>query len=82
MSELCEHALGPLSEFVDGELNPGLCAEIERHLVECGNCRVVVDTLRRTITLYRDHGHEGVPQDAKDRLYAVLRVEQECRAGG
>jgi anti-sigma factor RsiW len=80
MSELCEHALGALSDYVDGELDRELCAELERHLTECGNCRIVVDTLRRTIILYRDYGHEAVPQDAKSRLYAVVKVEQERRA--
>jgi len=68
--------LRSLSEYLDGELEAQLCAEIERHIAECGNCRVVVDTLRKTVTLYREYGHEPVPQDAKDRLYAVLHLDQ------
>jgi predicted anti-sigma-YlaC factor YlaD len=70
----CREMLGSLSEYLDGELESQLCAEIERHISECGNCRVVVDTLRKTVTLYRDHGHEEVPQDARERLYAVLKL--------
>ena len=38
-------------------------------------CRVVVDTLSKTVSLYREYGHEPVPPDAKDRLYAVLKLE-------
>jgi anti-sigma factor (TIGR02949 family) len=71
----CREMLGSLSEYLDGELESQLCAEIERHIAECGNCRVVVDTLRKTVTLYREHGHEEVPQDARERLYAVLKLE-------
>ena len=52
------------------------CAEIERHMADCGNCRAVVDTLRKTVSLYRTYGHEELPADAKARLYAVLRLPE------
>ena len=71
----CEEARGVLSEYLNGELDDQLCAEIEQHLAECGNCRIMVDTLRKTVVLYRDYGHEEVPQDIKARLYTVLRLD-------
>jgi anti-sigma factor RsiW len=77
MSHSCKEHLGELSDYLDGDLQPELCAEIERHLAECGNCRIVVDTLRKTIMLYRAYGHEEVPADAKARLVAVLALEQK-----
>ena len=77
MSERCRDNLGILSEYLDGELGPELCDEIERHMAECGNCRVMVDTLRKTIILYRDYGHQPLPEDAKARLYAVLNLPQQ-----
>ncbi|PKO20588.1 MAG: hypothetical protein CVU38_19330, partial [Chloroflexi bacterium HGW-Chloroflexi-1] len=43
---LCSDTLGTLSEYLDGELDEQFCAEIERHMAECGNCRIMVDTLR------------------------------------
>jgi anti-sigma factor RsiW len=76
MYVLCKDTLGALSDYVDGELDERLCAEIERHMAECGDCRIVVDTLRKTIMLYRAYGHEEVPADAKERLYAVLGLER------
>jgi len=72
---LCSDTLGTLSEYLDGELDEQFCAEMERHMAECGNCRIMVDTLRKTVSLYRVYGHEDVPADAKERLYAVLRLE-------
>lgn len=71
----CKEMLGDLSDYLDGELRAQLCAEIEQHMAECGNCRVVVDTLRKTVSLYHEHGHEPLPEDAKERLYAVLKLE-------
>lgn len=74
MSAECRKHLDCLSDYIEGELDPELCAELERHLTECGDCRIVVDTLRKTISLYRNYGHEDVPPDARERLYAVLNL--------
>lgn len=81
MPALCRENLGLLSDYLDGDLSDELCAEIERHVAECGNCRIVVDTLRKTVLLYRSYGHEEVPDDAKARLYAVLEIEQGRQGG-
>jgi anti-sigma factor (TIGR02949 family) len=70
----CKEMLGELSDYIDGELAVELCAEIDRHVAECGNCRAVVDTLQRTVYLYRMYGHEDVPEDARERLYKVLHL--------
>ena len=47
----CESLLGFLSDYVDGELGAELCREIEKHIAECEDCRIVVDTTRKTIDL-------------------------------
>jgi anti-sigma factor RsiW len=78
--QCCKDTLGILSEYVDGELDTNLCEEIERHMAECGNCRVMVDTLRKTIILYRDYGHQDIPDDARARLYAVLHLDCGAQA--
>jgi anti-sigma factor RsiW len=72
----CRHLLGSLSDYVDGELGAALCAELDRHLAECENCRVVVDTLRKTVYLYHvTAAPEPVPDVVKERLYKRLRLE-------
>lgn len=70
----CRHMLGDLSDYIDGELEAELCAEIEQHMECCENCRIVVDTLTRTVTLYHDHGHRPLPDDVKGRLFAALNL--------
>ena len=77
-TQKCGDMLGSLSDYLDGELSDCLCAEIEHHLKACGDCRVMVDTLRKTIVLYRELGHHDVPGDAKARLYAVLHIDRAC----
>lgn len=71
--ENCRHLLSSLSDYVDGELEAQLCAELERHLQGCENCQIVVDSLRKTIYLYRTTAAEiAMPQDVRQRLYSRL----------
>ena len=73
----CQNLLGALSEYADGELADELCIELERHLANCENCRVVVDTLKKTIYLYRVTATEPavVPVDIRERLFKCLDLE-------
>ncbi len=68
----CQQLLAQLSEYVEGEAGQEICRVIEHHLEECGNCRIVVDTLRRTIALYREYGAEPLPEGVQSRLYTIL----------
>jgi anti-sigma factor RsiW len=71
----CRELLGHLSDYIDGELEAAICAQLEAHLAECPDCRVMVDTLRKTIILYRSQPHAELPLDVRDRLYHVLKLE-------
>lgn len=72
----CRKMLGDLSQFVDGELSEEMCAEIERHLATCENCRVVVDTLKKTVSLVQAQPAEpDLPQGVRERLYHCLNLD-------
>lgn len=73
--QVCHELKDKLSAYLDGELESALCAEIEQHLNGCDDCRVVVDTLNKTITLYRNYGQASVPPDTHERLTHVLHLE-------
>jgi anti-sigma factor RsiW len=70
----CRELLGQLSVYIDGELESSLCAELEAHLAECRNCRIMVDTVRKTITLYHAQATTELPSDVEDRLFRVLNL--------
>ena len=76
--EGCRHLLDSLSPYVDGELGAELCAEIERHLSGCENCQIVVDSLRKTVYLYRVAADQppAVPEDVRQRLYHYLELDE------
>ncbi len=74
--ERCRHLLDELSDYLDGTASAEMCAEIERHLADCADCRVVVDTLRRTIELYHALPGPELPVAARERLYKSLDLAQ------
>ncbi len=72
----CHQLLGSLSEYVDGELDDEICAALEQHLENCENCRIVVDTLRKTVYLYRTTSQEeSLPDDIRERLFKSLNID-------
>ncbi len=73
----CRKLLGTLSEYVDGELSEELCSVLEKHMEDCENCRIVVDTLRKTVYLYQKSAEiENIPADIRQRLYKSLNIEE------
>jgi len=72
----CENLLGSLSEYIDGGLSPELCQEIEKHLTGCENCRVVLNTTKRTIDLVQQPENQAaVPEDVRERLFKRLNLD-------
>jgi anti-sigma factor (TIGR02949 family) len=72
----CKKYVSGLSDYIDGELSPDLCAELERHMAGCERCRIVVDTTRKTIELYQSNSdQEKTPQEVRERLYKRLNLE-------
>jgi anti-sigma factor (TIGR02949 family) len=71
----CKALLGSLSEYIDGELPADLCKEIEKHLEGCDNCRIVLNTTRRTIDLVHMPADENVPDDVRERLFKRLNLD-------
>jgi anti-sigma factor (TIGR02949 family) len=72
----CENLLGSLSEYIDGGLSPELCQEIEKHLAGCENCRVVLNTTKRTIDLvHLPESQAAVPEAVRERLFKRLSLD-------
>jgi anti-sigma factor RsiW len=73
----CKSLLGLLSDYVDGDLSEELCRDIERHTAECQNCLTVVDTLRKTISLYHESAAEPaeISSATRAQLFKTLNLE-------
>lgn len=75
----CEELLALLNEYVDGPVSPGACDEFEKHLAGCNPCQVVVDNVRKTITLYKDGQPYELPVQVRERLHSLLREKWKNR---
>jgi len=68
----CEEMLALLNEYVDGTVDPAVCAEFEKHMAGCNPCQIVVDNIRKTITLYKDGQPYDRPVPFRTKLHACL----------
>ena len=78
----CKELLGSLSAYVDGDLGEELCRTIEQHMAGCENCRIVVDTLSKTVQLYHTtSGQDEAPSGVRERLFQTLKLDDLLNPG-
>jgi predicted anti-sigma-YlaC factor YlaD len=70
----CEQLVTYLSDYIDNNLDEELTAQAHEHLATCQNCHIVLDTTRRTISLYREQGQAPMPPVRRDRLFETLQA--------
>lgn len=69
----CAELLKYLNEYVDGTVDPAVCEEFEKHMAGCNPCQVVVDNIRKTITLYKEGQPYQLPVEFHERLHDAIR---------
>ena len=68
----CRGVIYELSGYLDGDLGPDAIVEMEIHLARCEDCRVIVDTTRKTIEIYCNAEPVPLPEDVAARLHEAL----------
>ena len=69
----CQDVVAMLSRRLEGEIDSGACAEMEKHLQSCATCRGRCDSLRATLTLCRNAGSAQVPPEVARSVREALR---------
>ncbi len=77
----CNEYIQSICDYVDGEADSSLCADIEKHLESCKNCRIMIDTLKQTVVLCRDGKPEPLPAELEAKLKNALRIKWEKKFG-
>lgn len=70
----CSEIFSKLSEYLDGELAPDLCAEMSEHIEDCPPCVAFVESLKMSIGMVRAAPQTIVPGPVKDDVRAQLRA--------
>lgn len=73
MANKCADYLKDLNDYLDGTLDHGLCDEIDKHIGQCQNCRIMIDTMKQTVVLCRDGIDEKLPEHMESRLKDILK---------
>jgi RNA polymerase sigma-70 factor (ECF subfamily) len=73
-SPACRDVVTMLSRKLEGEIDAGACAEMEKHLEGCASCRGRCDSLRSTLTMCRSAGQAEVPPEVARSVRAALRA--------
>ena len=71
----CNEVLEQLADYLDDSARKELCQAIEAHLSRCRDCRIEVDTVRKTIVLYQMDQEVPMPARVSAGLEAALAQE-------
>lgn len=74
----CTEFLRELTDYLDGNINDSLKAELDEHLHWCHECHVVLNTTKKTIEIYRDNQIYELPEPLRNRLHQAIM--SKCRA--
>jgi RNA polymerase sigma-70 factor (ECF subfamily) len=71
--EECPDVLTLFSRHLEGEISADLCAQMERHLDDCGHCRGACESLKRTLALCHNTPTPQVPESLQQAVRESLR---------
>jgi anti-sigma factor RsiW len=69
----CQDVIQELSNFIDDDLDAALKQELESHLRNCEDCRLIVDQTKKTIEIFCDSEPVELPSEVRTRLHDALR---------
>ena len=82
-TEKCKEIFSLLSEYLNLELPPDACRQIEAHLAGCPPCIEFAESLRKTIELCRRYQPSELPEplekNARQQLLAAYNKMLDAR---
>ena len=79
----CQEVFSLLSEYLNLELPPDACREIESHLSGCTPCVEFADSLRKTVEICQRYRPDELPvslgQDARAQLLEAYQKMLQAR---
>ncbi len=79
----CTDFLSQLTDYFDGHISAELLEEVRAHTASCSHCEVVLDTTRKTISVYKDHEVYEISTEFRERLHAAIMAKcaQKSKSG-
>ena len=68
----CKQFLQELNDYLDPNVDAVMKAHLNRHVSQCPNCFVLVDTTKKTLQVYKGMEPQAIPEDVQSRLWKAL----------
>jgi len=78
----CDQFLQELSDYLDEEVREDVRRELEKHMAECPNCWVMVDTTKKTLSIYKKLDPDPLPEPLKARLMQAIHSKIKSAGEG
>jgi predicted anti-sigma-YlaC factor YlaD len=75
----CRGVLNEISDYLDGSMDTSLLQELEIHLSRCNDCRVIIDTTRKTIDIFCNSEPVPLPSGVRQRLHEAVAIRCKPR---
>ena len=69
----CKGVIRELNNYLDGELSAALKRDLEEHLDDCIDCKLIVNQTKLSIDIVCDCGPVELPTEVRARLHEALR---------
>jgi predicted anti-sigma-YlaC factor YlaD len=77
----CKKVILELTSYLDGAIDSAIRIDLEEHLSRCKDCRLVIDTTRKTIHIFCNSEPVPLPEDVRMRLHTALleRIRRDSK---
>jgi RNA polymerase sigma-70 factor (ECF subfamily) len=79
-SARCKRLFALLSDFIDQEIDPSLCADVEGHLGDCSPCKAYLASLEETVRRCQRHCTEELKAKARAQVRNLCRESAAAKA--
>jgi len=79
----CSEFLKKMSDYFDGQIPEPLLSDLRAHMGQCSHCEVVVNTVEKTIRIYRNQDiyELELPEQVRDDLRCKIMTKCRCDKG-
>ena len=79
-SARCKRLFALLSDYIDQQIDPSLCADVEGHLGDCSPCKAYLASLEETVRRCQRHCTEELKAKVRAQVRELLRESSAAKA--
>jgi RNA polymerase sigma-70 factor (ECF subfamily) len=79
-SARCKRLFALLSDYLDQQIDPSLCADVEGHLGDCSPCKAYLASLEETVRRCRRHCTEELKAKVRAQVRNLIRESAAAKA--